>query len=1826
MNSFNKILYKYLLKELEIVFGKDESVTRISFTGLPFELARKLVDEISEGGGMVVNNRTIPVLLTDTSVAAHVVPTNSMGGICGKNHILNLRNNKDIQEIIVILGVGTILDKSNSTSLIPLGIKDNIPADEWVNHDMIQFILGEIFVNINIPYNQVKGGIDEIITSYRSCKLHQNDHSAQWSLLEVLANQINVSNDDLLAYILGSINDDSSIKIDSKVQSKILSKIADSFETNGFGKTIDEWLGNDLDSSIENALSDFKSHLITVCSAPTDFKSCPNFYYGYDLKQKGEIGIPNWWKTLTVEVWNEILDESTTIAGACKISVINSVFRRDKPCPVTNSVVVFNIEHNSGFEEGQTINISYKRRNYELLESIKIKEKCSSINWSHQPNFHNSPSSYKFQIDGYKDTTQKVISLNAYAPAFMFFISQSDKIKPFKRKKDKRSKNEIWESSLLLANSGTHEVEYLIDKERVELQEIRKYNDSADNKFEILSSTLIGDKYSTIFQSDKEEILEFFLKDKKELILKIIKISISVSDSEPIGVKSIYEKLVTQNLSPKGGDEKVEVYNEWSDLHQIQKWLVDSKETSWKPVIICPDYKKKFRLIDYRKAPLLSPSEINIDCRPSPDIMIPPTELISLRSKLISLISIDKEENNNSDYYQPLIEYAELSRLDLQTAIEPLIIEYLEIYRRWYTSSPELACWFDTMAICKTKKGIVEIEPYALLLSPYHPLRVGWQYLSQRELNKTLQYEKPCPAAGVINPSNFPDSLVVSSYQLENQKKELVFISLNNSSTCWSLMWNSEKLSEIDDKSYNSIFNNEFGMIIEGLDNGLSSSQVEHTLNDIYRIKSGQNSINIEVYSESAESSRFNHGVKNWVEKNLGDVIIENNKKVIRDIWFGSGGKSLEIFDTRPKYFQPSPEELVEYSKETGYGLLWYNQNTPNGTQKFDISIISHLTSQSPITNSARSLSTLTNGGLSRYRIRYSSKNKNSKLTFTESRTCNKPRLTDDLLSDTLGKTCYKIESNVYHLSKGCLSSTPKLDFVNKCLVNADYCAISSSVVDPSAFFDGENNNYLWDYELPSYSNKHNAYSGFYLLAKRSDSVITSIKNSLRAIPLIGKISDEIIYSTLKEIAGRGIPTLKTLASGGTNANGEIGMLLGMKFLQSFDKQSSSFQFAPRETDDNINLIIPVDPFAGQLNGLYSRLGIDQFRPDLVVLSISSKNDDVQIKMTPIEIKYRTNKMLRKDMITAHLQCDNFIKLSKELDLLSNDFALWNVARMQFLSDMISFAFGTYGRQLFELKEIRKWASLQEQVLKKITTPNNIIYNEIGRLIIISDYRLTDFECIKDSLVKDTLLVSFEDAKNVLKSENLAKFDKFQDIVGDWGLQHIFFEEESKKVIKYKAIKDCQKIEEIDVKNTKFEDGEDLNIDKTDEKCINGKMVYETIETTEPLNSDGIKFVVGYQNGALQNIPHEFHPSNTMLNQLNIGIVGDLGTGKTQLIKALIYNISKDSTQNRGQAPKFLIIDTKRDYDGSGDKKSDKKFVTDINAKIVKPFMLPINLFDIRNSMDDNPAFTKAEFFIDILDKIYGGIGPVQSNALLEAVINSFYNAGYEPFTGNYSNFISPTLKDVFEEYKIVCKGKIDTPYSLMNRLIQARLFEDDSNKTVGFNDFFNQTTVLSLGGIASNDKNLKMVMIIFMNLYREYMLSVKKLEFIPMRDYQLRNIDSYLLIDEANLIMEYQLSVLEDLLLKGREFGIGIILSSQYLSHFKKSGTNYAEPLLTWFVHKVPNVTARELQSLGLQNVNDGLINKIKTLNCHFCLYKSLKFDGVIIKGIPFYKLIDMD
>ena len=369
----------------------------------------------------------------------------------------------------------------------------------------------------------------------------------------------------------------------------------------------------------------------------------------------------------------------------------------------------------------------------------------------------------------------------------------------------------------------------------------------------------------------------------------------------------------------------------------------------------------------------------------------------------------------------------------------------------------------------------------------------------------------------------------------------------------------------------------------------------------------------------------------------------------------------------------------------------------------------------------------------------------------------------------------------------------------------------------------------------------------------------------------------------------------------------------------------------------------------------------------------------------------------------------------------------------------------------------------------------------------------------------------------------------------------------------------------------------------------------------------GIRFIVGHSVSAGERKPYWLHPSNTRLNQLNIGVVGDLGTGKTQLTKALIHQFTRHGAHNRGHAPKFLIFDYKHDY-------TKPDFVEAVGARVVAPHHIPLNVFDLPAARGHLPAarLGRVKFLNDVLQKIYGGIGPRQRNHLKTAVMRA-----YETDAGG-----SPTLKDVLREYDDVVGARVDAPYSILSDLVDLEVFVERSTDAERFDEFLAGVTVVDLAALGIGEKERNMLLVLFLNLYYEYMINLVKQPYLG-RDPQLRFIDSMLLVDEADNIMKYNFDVLRQVLLQGREFGVGVVLASQFLSHFRTRETNYTEPLLTWFIHKVPNVTSRDLQSIGLNRVSPSTVDAVKSLDVHHCLYKTLDVPGRFMQALPFYEIV---
>lgn len=379
------------------------------------------------------------------------------------------------------------------------------------------------------------------------------------------------------------------------------------------------------------------------------------------------------------------------------------------------------------------------------------------------------------------------------------------------------------------------------------------------------------------------------------------------------------------------------------------------------------------------------------------------------------------------------------------------------------------------------------------------------------------------------------------------------------------------------------------------------------------------------------------------------------------------------------------------------------------------------------------------------------------------------------------------------------------------------------------------------------------------------------------------------------------------------------------------------------------------------------------------------------------------------------------------------------------------------------------------------------------------------------------------------------------------------------------------------------------------------------------IKGEGVKVQIGTLMNSLNSAPINFWPASTELNQMNIGVVGDLGTGKTQFLKGLIYNLRKDTPKKQpGGSLSFLIFDYKNDY-------ANEDFVEKSGAKVLKPERIPLNIFHLNQAYAPKLAFLRAKAFADVLSKIYAGVGPVQIENLTTAITGCYSIKGGK----------APFLSEVLAAYKDL-SGKADAVSSILSTFVGLEIFSENEEELVSFSELIeDKVLVLALSELGADSSTQNSLVVLFLDFYYEYMLGSEKAKLVGTIPNQRRELRSFLLVDEATNIMTYELQVLSKLLLQGRDFGFGVILASQYLSHFKTAHVNYGDPLLTWVIHKVPSVKLADLKTLGIPDVSQESADKIAQLGVHQALYSSLdvkgdmKISASIVRGIPFYEWV---
>ena len=392
-------------------------------------------------------------------------------------------------------------------------------------------------------------------------------------------------------------------------------------------------------------------------------------------------------------------------------------------------------------------------------------------------------------------------------------------------------------------------------------------------------------------------------------------------------------------------------------------------------------------------------------------------------------------------------------------------------------------------------------------------------------------------------------------------------------------------------------------------------------------------------------------------------------------------------------------------------------------------------------------------------------------------------------------------------------------------------------------------------------------------------------------------------------------------------------------------------------------------------------------------------------------------------------------------------------------------------------------------------------------------------------------------------------------------------------------------------------------------------------ETAPVFSPPGIQILLGQLRD--DEAPVYWTPNDTeQILHPNMGIIGTMGTGKTQFTKSLICQLYRERSRNfSGGTLGMLIFDYKGDYN-----ETKQDFVGAVNARVLKPYRLPYNPLALVQPRTFKPLLPihTANAFKDTLSKIYR-LGPKQQQFLLDCIRKAYSARGIlseEPSTWTRR---PPTLANVHEIYmKEAGERTPDSLTAALNKLHEFRIFDDSPVSAGSIRDLMEGVVVIDLSGYDPDIQNL--VVAITLDQFYAQMMSLGS----SKTDGRYRELRQLILVDEADNFMQEDFPTLRKILKEGREFGVGTILSTQSLSHFIGGSDDYSRYMLTWVVHAVGDLKQKDVEYIFKLPPKSGqtasIYTTIKGLEKHCSVIKISNGTPNAICDLPFWKLLKQE
>lgn len=273
-------------------------------------------------------------------------------------------------------------------------------------------------------------------------------------------------------------------------------------------------------------------------------------------------------------------------------------------------------------------------------------------------------------------------------------------------------------------------------------------------------------------------------------------------------------------------------------------------------------------------------------------------------------------------------------------------------------------------------------------------------------------------------------------------------------------------------------------------------------------------------------------------------------------------------------------------------------------------------------------------------------------------------------------------------------------------------------------------------------------------------------------------------------------------------------------------------------------------------------------------------------------------------------------------------------------------------------------------------------------------------------------------------------------------------------------------------------------------------------------------------------------PYPKQLTNQHILIVGKSGSGKTQTITALIYELSRAGVPS-------LIFDFHGEYSDRSSapfRKETKATAIDAAQGIpINPLTVPLDPITGQPTDYRNVVYQVTESLADIF-----GLGDIQKRFLKRAVDSAYKNAGFSRNSTTWSH-PAPVFASIWDELKAIEEEEKKTTRNLVARL--EPLFESEVFQGGGetFDDLLRTTTVIRLSSLANKELRMAISRFFLQKVY-ERMLALG-----PSEQQRL-----FCVIDEAHRLTHDP--TVTDLIKEARKYGVGLILSSQETRDFDRS------------------------------------------------------------------------